>query len=64
VDRGNKNCYNCGGFEHMARNCRNRRIGGRIGEGRRLEYGDGNNRHRRITKGGNEQNQDNNLNRE
>jgi len=24
--RENKNCYACRGFEHLARNCRNRRI--------------------------------------
>jgi len=36
VDRG-RNCYACGGFEHMARHCRNQ--GGRVAEGRRLEYG-------------------------
>jgi len=23
--RENRNCYNCGEFEHLARNCRNRR---------------------------------------
>ena len=39
VDRGNRNCYSCGGFGHLARNYRNRRIGNRIGEGKRLEYG-------------------------
>jgi len=37
VDRG-RNCYNCGGFGHLARNYRNKGIGNRIGEGRRLEY--------------------------
>ena len=37
--RENSNCYNCGGFGHLARNCRNRRTENRIGEGRRLEYG-------------------------
>ena len=35
VDKG-RNCYACGGFVHMARHCQNR--GGRITEGRRLEY--------------------------
>ena len=34
--RENQNYYNCGGFEYLARNYRNR--GNRIGEGRRLEY--------------------------
>jgi len=38
VDRSNRNCYNCRGFGHPARYCRNRRTGNRIGEGRRLEY--------------------------
>jgi len=36
--RENRNCYSCRGFEHLVRNCRNRRIKNRIGEGRRLEY--------------------------
>jgi len=36
--RENWNCYNCGGFGHLARNYRNRRVGNRIGKGRRLEY--------------------------
>jgi len=25
--RKNRNCYACGGFGHLARNCRNRRMG-------------------------------------
>jgi len=36
VDRG-RNCYTCGGFEHMAHHCRNRGRG-RVMEGRRVEY--------------------------
>ena len=39
VDRG-QNCYTCGGFGHMARNCRNRGRG-RPMEGRRVEYSGG-----------------------
>jgi len=39
VDRG-RNCYACGGFEHMACHCRNRGRG-RMMEGRRVEYGGG-----------------------
>ena len=27
VDRNNKNCYTCRGFGHLARHCRNKRIG-------------------------------------
>ena len=30
-----KNCYSCGGFEHLVRNCKNRRI---MGREKRLEY--------------------------
>jgi len=46
VDRGNRNCYSCGEFEHLVRNCRNRE--NRIREGRRLEY-----RKRRMIEGEN-----------
>ena len=40
IDRG-RNCYACGGFGHMARNCRNRGMRGRVGDNRRVEYGGG-----------------------
>jgi len=30
-----RNCYACGGFKHMAHNCRNWR---RVAEGRRMEF--------------------------
>jgi len=40
VDRG-QNCYACGGFGHMAHNCRNRGMRGRVVENRRVEYGGG-----------------------
>ena len=40
VDRG-QNCYACGGFGHMARNCRNRGMRGRVADNRRVEYGGG-----------------------
>jgi len=40
VDRG-RNCYACGGFGHMAHNCRNRGQRGRVAENRRVEYGGG-----------------------
>ena len=59
VNRGNWNCYNCKKFGHLVRNCRNRGTGNRIGEGRRLEYG--NNRQRLMIEGGNKQS---NLNRD
>jgi len=45
--RKNWNCYNCGGFGHLARNYRNRKAGNRIGKGRKLEYG-GNKRQGRV----------------
>ena len=38
MDRSNRNCYNCEGFEYLVRHCRNRGTGNRIEEGRRLEY--------------------------
>jgi len=40
VDWG-RNCYACGGFGHMARNCRNQDMRGRVGDNRRVEYGGG-----------------------
>ena len=39
MDSG-RNCYTCGGFEHMAHHYRNRGRG-RVVEGRRVEYGRG-----------------------
>jgi len=54
VDRGNRNCYCYGEFGHLARNYRNRSIGNRIEEGRRLEYGN-----RRMIEKGNRQNNGN-----
>jgi len=38
VDWG-RNCYAYRGFGHMAHNCRNRGIRGRIADNRRVEYG-------------------------
>ena len=40
VDQG-RNCYACGEFGHMARNCRNRGQRGKVGDNRRVEYGGG-----------------------
>ena len=42
MDKG-RNCYNCEGFGHLVRDCKNRETEKRIGKGRRLEYGQGNN---------------------
>jgi len=55
MDRSNRNCYSCGGFGHLARNYRNRRIENRIGEGRRLEYRRNENNGQRRIEGGNRQ---------
>ena len=48
VDKGNRNCYNCRDFDYIARNCKNRGTEGKIGEERRLEYRNGNNRQKRM----------------
>ena len=40
INRRNRNYYSCGGFGYLAKNCRNRE--NRIGEERRLEYGQNN----------------------
>ena len=32
-----RNCYTCGGFGHIARNCRNQNI---VGQERKIKYGD------------------------
>ena len=50
IDR-ERNCYACREFGHLARNCKNRGIGNRIGESKRLEYGQ-----RKMMEGGNGQN--------
>ena len=51
VDKG-RNCYTCGGFGHLARNCRNKGMKNRIGKERRLKY-----RQRKMIE---EENKDNN----
>ncbi len=54
--RENQNCYNCGGFGHLAKNYRNKNS---IGKGRRLKYKrNKNNGQRRIE----EENRQQNLN--
>ena len=60
VDYGNRNCYNCRGFGHLTRNCRNSGLEDRIREERKLEYKNGNNKERKMIK---ERNRQNNLNR-
>ena len=52
----NRNCYNYRRFRHIVRYCRNREIESRIRKRRRLEYGNGNNRQRRMIEGRNRQN--------
>ena len=32
VDRNNRNCYNCGSFRHLVRNCKKRGTKDRIGK--------------------------------
>ena len=39
VDQRNRNCYTCGDFRHIARNCRNKRVG----MNRRIEVDQDNN---------------------
>ena len=41
INRG-RNCFACGGFGHMACNCRNRDIRGRVAKNRRVKYRGGN----------------------
>ena len=36
--RVNQNCYSCGEFRYLAWNCKNRGMGNRIKENRKLEY--------------------------
>ena len=57
IDRGNRNCYSCQEFRHIARNCKNRETGNKIGKRRKLEY-----RKRRMIEGRN--GQSSNLNGE
>jgi len=56
VNRENKNWHNHREFGHLARNCKNKGTGGRIGKGRRMEYVNRNNGQRRMIEGGNKQN--------
>ena len=61
VDHRNRNCYNYREFGHLARNCKNKGIENKIGQGRRLEYGGVNNRQRLIEEGQNNLNGDRDL---
>jgi len=57
VDGRNRNCYNCGGFDHMMKYYRNWETKNKIGEERRLEYRKNrNNGQQRIIEGENKQN--------
>ena len=49
--RERRNCYSCGSFGYLARNCRNKRTENRIGEERKLEYR-GNNRQSNLKEEG------------
>ena len=60
IDRRNRNCYNCGGFGHLARNYRNKGTENRSRERRRLEYEQDNGQRLRIEG----ENRQNNLNRQ
>ena len=42
VDMSNRNCYNCGGFRHLSRNCNNKRMD-RTEDRRRIDIGNGQN---------------------
>jgi len=64
VDRSNRDCYSCGVFEYLARNCKNRKVGNRTGERRRLECSSNENNRQRRIEGENRQNNGNNLNGE
>ena len=60
MDQENRNCYSCGKFGHLVRNCRNREIGNKTGERRRLEYKQNNGQRLMIERG----NGQSNLNRD
>jgi len=54
TNQENRNCYSCGEFGHLVRNCRNRGMENRTRERRKLEYGQ-NNEQKLMIKGGNGQ---------